>query len=76
MVFFRGEHLRVETCWSTILVINQLNAQIMFYNKFIILEVCHPRCVCEDWKGYVVKHNCVSFNDYNILDNYIYIVGP
>ena len=22
-----------------------------------ILEVCHPRCVCENWKGYVVKHN-------------------
>ena len=20
------------------------------------LEVCHPRCVCENWKGYVVKH--------------------
>jgi len=24
------------------------------------LEVCHPRCVCENWKGYVVKHNCVN----------------
>jgi len=24
-----------------------------------ILEVCHPRCVCENWKGYVVKHNSV-----------------
>ena len=28
----------------------------------IILEVCHPRCVCENWKGYVVKHNSVVFD--------------
>jgi len=26
----------------------------------IAKEVCHPRCVCENWKGYVVKHNCVN----------------
>ena len=25
-----------------------------------VLEVCHPRCVCENWKGYVVKHNYVN----------------
>jgi len=25
-----------------------------------ILEVCHPRCVCENWKWYVVKHNSVN----------------
>ena len=25
-----------------------------------ILEVCHPRCVCENWKGYVVKHSSVN----------------
>jgi len=24
------------------------------------LEVCHPRCVCDNWKGYVVKHNYVN----------------
>jgi len=24
------------------------------------LEVCHPRCVCENWKGYVVKHSYVN----------------
>ena len=24
------------------------------------LEVCHRRCVCENWKGYVVKHNYVN----------------
>ena len=24
------------------------------------LEVCHPRCVCENWKGHVVKHNYVN----------------
>ena len=24
------------------------------------LEVCHPRCVCENWKRYVVKHNYVN----------------
>jgi len=29
-------------------------------NWFIFLEVCHPRCVCENWKGYVVKHNYVN----------------
>ena len=24
------------------------------------LELCQPRCVCENWKGYVVKHNYVN----------------
>jgi len=24
------------------------------------LEVCHPRCVCANWKGCVVKHNYVN----------------
>jgi len=24
------------------------------------LEVCHPRCVCENWKECVVKHNYVN----------------
>jgi len=24
------------------------------------LEVCHPRCVCENWTGYLVKHNYVN----------------
>jgi len=24
------------------------------------LEVWHPRCVCENWKGYLVKHNCIN----------------
>jgi len=31
------------------------------------MEVCHPRCVCENWKGYVVKHIYVTegvFNGY------------
>jgi len=28
--------------------------------EFLILEMCHPRCACENWKGYVVKHNCVN----------------
>jgi len=34
-----------------------------------IPEVCHPCCVCENWKGYVVIHNYVNkgvFNGYNI----------
>ena len=32
------------------------------YLKYLLskLEVCHPRCVCENWKGYVVKHNYVT----------------
>jgi len=25
-----------------------------------LLEVSDRRCVCETWKVYVVKHNCVS----------------
>ena len=25
-----------------------------------IEEVFHPRCVCENWKWYAVKPNCVS----------------
>jgi len=32
----------------------------MLVTVFCILEVCHPRCVCENWKGYVVKHNYVK----------------
>ena len=24
------------------------------------LELCHPCCVCENWKVYVVKHNYVN----------------
>jgi len=29
---------------------------VFFWN----LAVCHPRCVCENWKGYVVAHNYVN----------------
>jgi len=25
-----------------------------------VLEVCHPHCVCENWKGYVVKHTSIK----------------
>ena len=32
------------------------------------LEVCHPRCVCENWERYVVKHNYVSVDKKNQLD--------
>jgi len=33
-------------------------------------EVCHPHCVCENWKGYVVKHNYVNEDvSMTILDN-------
>ena len=31
-----------------------------FINDVYILEVCHHGCVCENWKGYVVKHSYVS----------------
>jgi len=24
------------------------------------MEVCHPHCVCENWKRYLVKHSCVN----------------
>ena len=24
------------------------------------MEVCYPRCVCENWKGHVAKHNYVN----------------
>ena len=27
---------------------------------FLLLEVCHPRYVCENWKGHVVEHNSVN----------------
>ena len=30
---------------------------IYFNNKPLYLEVSHLRCVCENWKGHVVKHN-------------------
>jgi len=27
---------------------------------WILGRVSSPLCVCENWEGYVVKHNCVS----------------
>ena len=36
--------------------------------------MCHPRCVCmcENWKGYVVKHSCVNYDVLmTVLDNYM-----
>jgi len=27
---------------------------------YVTLEVCHPRCVCRNWKGYIVRHNYVN----------------
>jgi len=36
------------------------------YHEFRLLaqheEVCHSRCACENWKGYVVKHNYVNWD--------------
>jgi len=31
------------------------------YFKNINLEVCRPRCVCENWKGHVVKQHTTAF---------------
>jgi len=40
---------------------------------FVYLEVCHPSCVCENWKGYAVKHNYVNLDVLmTILDNYMF----
>jgi len=37
------------------------------------VEVCHPSCVGENWKGYVVKHNYVNSDVLmTILDNYMF----
>ena len=34
--------------------------------EMYLLEVCHPPCVCENWRGYVIKQLCQlrCFNDY------------
>jgi len=33
--------------------------------------VSSPLCVCENWKGYAVKHNCANYGVLmTILDNY------
>jgi len=41
-----------------------IRVSLRFYTFLILgrfkLEVCHPRCVCENWKEYVVKHNHVN----------------
>jgi len=35
--------------------------------------MCHPRCVCENWKGYVVIHNYVNEDILMaILNNYMF----
>ena len=41
-------------------------------NTRYILEVCHPRCVCENWKGYVVKQHCQLRRLMTILDNHMF----
>ena len=38
----------------------------------IALEVCHPRCMCENWKGYIVKHSCQLRCLMTTLDNYMF----
>jgi len=59
------------TCNGSVYVVTQVGsstygAEVVRYNhpvsKYhkISLEVCHPRCVCENWKGYVVKYNYVN----------------
>jgi len=30
------------------------------FEHYYNLEVCHLHCVCENWKGYVVKQNYVN----------------
>ena len=54
-------HLRLVPCmkaykWREVMSPRMLDFTM---NK---LEVCYPRCVCvcENWKGYVVKHNYVN----------------
>jgi len=41
-----------------------INVRNMLWQRTTVsngnLEVCHPRCVCKNWKGYVVKHNYVN----------------
>ena len=34
---------------------------IIQLGQLITHEVCHPRCVCETWKLYIVKHSCVTY---------------
>jgi len=31
-------------------------------NHMPFLKVCHLRCVCENWKSYVVKQNYVNYD--------------
>ena len=42
----------------------QQSFRITLYNCIFVLafklDVCHPRCVCENWKGCVIKHNYVN----------------
>jgi len=46
--------------------------KFILFGATLHLEVCHPRCVCENWKGYVVKHNYVTLDVLiTILDNYM-----
>ena len=43
--------------------VNYLSYTVYFHvvvSLLCNLEVCHPQCVCENWKGYVAKHNYVN----------------
>jgi len=45
----------------------------VFHTSVTLGSVSSPLCVCENWKGYVVKHNYVSLGVLMaILDNYMF----
>ena len=38
-----------------------------------VYEVCHLRCVCKNWKGYVVKHNYVNEGVFNCYTRQLHV---
>ena len=49
-------HVRILWHWS---IFQTLVTGGFCTDVYGIYEVCHSHCVCENWKGYVVKHNCI-----------------
>jgi len=56
IAFWKVPRLRLFALLVTIDAATEVGSIV---NMGSIFEVCYPRCVCENWKVYVVKHNYV-----------------
>ena len=53
----RGDSIDPKYCEMVDICISDIETSM---STTTFQEVCHPRCVCETWKLYIVKHNFVA----------------